>query len=234
MPFFYLILCLALSPFSLSWAQNSDLNNDKDDLSIFGGRVAHLSAEGHLARIRVDFANMKFLNTNDRIYFWHEVNPQNRCLAVIKGKTNQYVLIKIPDYYRCVQQVYMTTGAYLYFQSEDLKDNLKVAKEVVDILVKKKWAIESKLGKKKGELATFIEKVEAVNLRYQALRDKLNLEWQNEINNVETDKTTALSDYKELEIRLGEIDHKLEQYRIHDHNLEVDRWALDFQLHRKK
>ena len=128
----------------------------------------------------------------------------------------------------------MTTGAYLYFQSNDLKDNLTVAKEVVNILIKKKLAIETKLEKKKASLATFIEKIDAVNLRYRALRDKLDLEWQNEITNVENDKTTAMSDFKELEIRLGEIDHKLEQYRIQDHNLEVDRWSLDYQLQRKK
>ena len=73
-----------------------------------------------------------------------------------------------------------------------------------------------------------------MNLRYKTLRDKLELEWRNELQNLDEDNANTLQNYKQLEIQVAEVDKKLEIYRIGDENLTVDRWALDPRLYYKK
>ena len=84
------------------------------------------------------------------------------------------------------------------------------------------------------ELTGHIEKVDAVNKRYEILRQKLEIEWQKELSALEEDKAHIFMEFKNSEARLNEIDTKLESYRIEDHNLKLDRWSLDPALYIKK
>ena len=34
--------------------------------------------------------------------------------------------------------------------------------------------------------------------------------------------------------QIDDLDHKLEKYRIHNNNMELDRWSLDSRLYRRK
>jgi len=206
----------------------------KNDLSQFHGRLSRMNPEASLLRIRVDFDNVKFLNKKDRLTFWHDQSPHNKCQAYIKGKTNRYLLLRVPEYSKCIQKVQMAVGAYLRFESSDLASNIKKVDELMGILVKKKISLKSLLKKKKKELHTYIEKVEAINKRYTILQDKLQAEWNKTLSDLELDKTEALNDFKELEVRVGELDQKLEQYRVNDRNFETDRWALDYRFYGKK
>ena len=79
-----------------------------------------------------------------------------------------------------------------------------------------------------------MDRVGAINARYQTLRDKLDQEWQKEVHALDEDKTFSLRSYKDLERRRDEIDQKLEQYKLKDENLTLDRWSLDSNLYFKK
>ena len=48
------------------------------------------------------------------------------------------------------------------------------------------------------------------------------------------DKTKSYMTYKHTQSRLNELEHKLQQYRVHDENLTEDRWSLDPKLYFKK
>lgn len=227
--FTFILLTLSLH----SWAQIEEKKND-ESASIFGGRVSRLNGSARLARIRTDFTNIKYLNKKDRLEFWNENAPTLRCQAFLEGRTNDYILIKIPHYDACVRKVHISTGSYLYFDSVDLKRNLSIGKELVEVLQKKRMALNAKKVRYQKELDGFIEKVDATNKRYEILRQKLEIEWQKELAHLEEDKANAFTQFKDAEARLNEVDTKLEAYRIEDHNLKIDRWSLDPQLYYKK
>ena len=95
-------------------------------------------------------------------------------------------------------------------------------------------ALVAKKRRLQKELEQYVSKVEAVNKRYQVLREKLEKEWRESLVDIEEDKSVDLRQFKNTEIQLGELDYKLERYRITDQNLELDRWSLDKRLYFKK
>ena len=140
----------------------------------------------------------------------------------------------MPELASCEKYLYFTLGAYFKFYSEDLLNNISMGKEVVTILLKKRMAVLGQLSVKTKEISAHIERVNAINARYQTLRDKLDQEWQKELHALDEDKTYAVRSFKDLERRRDEIDQKLEQYKIKDENLTLDRWSLDSHLYFKK
>lgn len=200
----------------------------KDEYSnIFSGRVSRINKIAHLVRVRTDFNNIKFLNRSDRVAFWSESHPDQKCIGLLEGRTNDYFLIRVLQFDSCIRRVHISTGSYLHFESEDLQKTVSMASELVQILLKKRLAMQAKKERHKLDLTTHIEKVDAVNKRYEILRQKLEIEWQKELSLLEEDKAKSFTDFKNAEARLNEIDTKLESYRIEDHNLKLDRWSLD-------
>lgn len=227
-----LILIFSLFPYVV-WGQAEE--SKKDELgSHFTGRISRLNGPAQLARIRTDFVNIKFLNRKDRIEFWSETYPNARCSALVEGRTNDYLLIKIPNFIGCIKQVHFTTGSYLHFDSVDLKQTVQIARELVEILLRKRLAMNAKKDRHQKDLDSHVEKVDVVNKRYEILRQKLEIEWQKQLAALEEDKAITFTEFKNAEARLNEIDTKLEAYRIEDHNLKLDRWSLDPALYIKK
>ncbi len=201
---------------------------------IFSARISRVNDKASLLRLKVDFANMKYLNKKDKVEFWDERGSDVKCKAYIVGKSNDYLLMKIPEYQYCKKFIFITEGAYIQLFSQDLVNNLAMGKELVDILLKKKMALSSKMLRNKKSLDSHIESVNAVNLRYKVLRDKLEAEWREELASLEEDRLISFRNYKDVEGQLLEIDDKLEKYRIEDKNLKLDRWALDPRLYFNK
>ena len=228
-----LIIFMFLFATSFSWSQSNEKKQD-EDATIFSGRISRLNGSGKLARIRTDFANIKFLNRKDRVEFWNETYPERRCMALIEGRTNDYFLIRIPQYDTCIRKVHFTSGTYLHFESPDLENSIKIAKELIEILLKKRLAMNAKKTRHQRELDGYVEKVDVVNKRYEILRQKLEIEWQKELASVEEDKAVSFTEFKNSEARVNEIDTKIETYRVEDHNLKLDRWSLDPALYIRK
>ncbi len=206
----------------------------EDDVAIFSGRASRINFKADLLRIKIDFGNVKYLNVKDKVEFWDERDSSKRCKAYLVGKSNDYLLFKVPSINFCKTKVFLSVGAYLKFYSIDLFNNIKMGKSLIDILLKKRLALSGKLRREQKSLDSFIEKVNSVNARYQILRDKLEAEWRDQIGSLEEDKTTSLRNFKDLEIRLEGLDKKLQRYSIEDKNLKLDRWALDPRLYFKK
>jgi hypothetical protein len=200
----------------------------------FSGRISRINKEISVVRLKVDFDNIKYLNPKDKVQFWDEKNNSQKCKGYILGRTSDYLLLKVPDMNFCEKYLYFTTGSYFKFYREDLLNNIKMGKEVVTILLKKRMAILGQLEFKNKEVNAHIERVNAINARYQTLRDKLDQEWQKELHALDEDRTFSLRSYKDLERRRDEIDQKLELYKIKDENLTLDRWSLDSGLYFKK
>jgi hypothetical protein len=228
-----LLLFIMIFHAVLGWTQSEESSQDESG-DHFTGRISRLNSPARLARIRTDFENIKFLNRKDRVEFWNETYPDQRCEASVEGRTNDYLLLKIPQFEMCVKRVHFTTGSYLHFNSPDLAQTVKIAKELVGILLKKRLAMKAKKDRHHRELTNHVEKVDAVNKRYEILRQKLEIEWQNELSAMEEDKAVSFTEFKNAEARLNEIDTKLEAYRVEDHNLKLDRWSLDPALYIKK
>ncbi len=200
----------------------------------FSGRIAKINRDISVVRIKVDFDNIKYLNPKDMVEFWDEKNPSLKCKSYIAGRTSDYLLLKVTDIKHCEKYLYFTTGAYFKFYSEDLVNNIKMGKEVVSILLKKRLAVHGQMEIKDRELKSHVERVNTINARYKTLREKLEQEWQKELNALEEDRVYSLRSYKDLERRKDEIDQKLEQYKLRDENLTLDRWSLDSNLYFKK
>ena len=177
---------------------------------------------------------MRYLNKKDKVEFWEEHHSANRCEGHIVGKTNDYILVKITNYQDCNRMVFLALGAYVKMFSQDLVNNLKMGRELMEILVKKRMAIGGKLFRKQKELDIYMEKVKAVNDRYALLRSKLEAEWRDELSNLEDNRMNILKEYNDLKMVVNEADAKMETYRVDDQNFKVDRWALDSRLYYKK
>lgn len=201
---------------------------------MFSGRISKISRDISIIRVKVDFDNVKYINVKDKIEFWDEKNSTLKCKAYVMGRTADYILLKIPDMKFCEKNLYFTTGSYFKFFSEDLLNNVKMGREVVGILIKKRMAVKGQMEVKNKEIQSHVERINTINARYQTLRDKLEQEWQKELHSLDEDRTYSLRSYKDLERRLDEIDQKLEQYKIKDENLTLDRWSLDSNLYFKK
>lgn len=207
---------------------------EEDNSRFFSGRLSRINPEARLIRVRTDFANIKFLNRSDRIEFWNDNYPALRCRGFVEGRTNDYLLVKVPDYVNCIRSVHFSTGSYLHFESADLNRSVDLAKDVVAILQKKRLAMQAKKNRHQRELDGHVDRVDTVNKRYEILRQKLEIEWQKELASLEEDKARNFAEFKNSEARLNEIDTKLEAYRIEDHNLKLDRWSLDPALYIRK
>jgi len=200
----------------------------------FSGRVSRINKDISTVRVKVDFDNVKYLNPKDKVEFWDEKNNTLKCKGYLVARTADYLLLKVPEMSYCEKYLYFTTGAYFKFYSEDLLNNVQMGKEVVTILLKKRMAVLGQMEVKNREINSNIERVNAINARYKTLRDKLEQEWQKELHALDEDKTFAVRSYKDLERRRDEIDQKLEQYKLKDENLTLDRWSLDTNLYFKK
>jgi hypothetical protein len=220
---------LFFSSIAFSWAETDDSIS-----AFFSGRVSRVNKEAGLVRMRFDFANMKYINKKDKIQFWDERGARYKCKGYVIGKTNNYILLKVPELEYCMRFILVGSGTYLKFYSQDMVNNLKMGKELISILLKKRLAMSSRLTREKIALDSHIEKVNTLNVRYKLLRDKLEAEWRGELGSLEVDRVVSLRNYKEFEGRVMEIDHKLEKYRVEDGNLKLDRWALDPRLHYRK
>lgn len=200
----------------------------------FSGRISKINREISVVRIKVDFDNIKYINVKDKLEFWDEKNSTLKCKSYVIGRTSDYILLKLPDMKYCEQNLYFTTGAYFKFFSEDLKNNVSMGREVVGILIKKRMAVQGQMDVRNKEIQGHMDRVGSLNARYQTLRDKLEQEWQKELHALDEDRTYSLRSYKDLERRRDEIDQKLEQYKLRDENLTLDRWSLDSNLYFKK
>lgn len=200
----------------------------------FSGRISKINREISVVRIKVDFDNIKYINVKDKLEFWDEKNSTLKCKSYVIGRTSDYILLKLPDMKYCEQNLYFTTGAYFKFFSEDLKNNVSMGREVVGILIKKRMAVQGQMDVRNIEIQGHMDRVGSLNARYQTLREKLEQEWQKELHALDEDRTYSLRSYKDLERRRDEIDQKLEQYKLKDENLTLDRWSLDSNLYFKK
>lgn len=219
------MLCLALP---------SAIRAELSEEGFFSGRISKINKDISTLRIRVDFDNIKYLNPKDKIDFWDEKNSNQKCDSYIIARTSDYLLLKVPEMASCQKYLYFTVGTYFKFYSEDLLNNVKMGKEVVTILLKKRMAVQGQMAGRNKEITAHIDRVNAINARYQTLRDKLDQEWKKELLALDEDKTYAVRSYKDLERRRDEIDQKLERYKIKDENLTLDRWSLDPHLYFKK
>ncbi|MBL6990914.1 MAG: hypothetical protein ISR65_14105 [Bacteriovoracaceae bacterium] len=201
---------------------------------VFSGRVSKLNMKASFVRVKVDFNNMKYINKHDVIEIFHGINDSVRCKSYVFGKTSEYLLLKVSDINFCFNNVGINLGGYLRFYSEDLVNNLKVGKELFALLLKKRLAVQSLMHKYKKELEAHVEKAGAVNDRYNILQDKLRGEWEHELLLLEEDRSNAFMKFSKLEAELIDLDHKMEQYRIDEDNLAVDRWALDSKQYYRK
>lgn len=207
---------------------------ESSEMGFFSGRISKINSEISVVRIKVDFDNIKYINTKDKIEFWDEKNNLTKCKGYVVGRTADYILLKVSDMNYCQKKLYFTTGSYFKFFSEDLENNIKMGREVVGILLKKRMAVQGQLEFKNKEIQGHMDKTNAINARYQTLREKLEQEWQKELHALDEDRTFSMQSYKDLGRRLDEIDQKLEQYKLKDENLTLDRWSLDSNLYFKK
>jgi hypothetical protein len=200
----------------------------------FSGRISKINKIISVVRIKVDFDNIKYINVKDKIEFWDERNETLKCKSYVLGRTSDYILLKVSDIRACEKNLYFTEGAYFKFYSEDLLNNVNMGREVVGILIKKRMAVQGRMEMKNKEIQAHMDRINSINARYQTLRDKLEQEWQKELHALDEDKTYSLRSYKDLERRRDDVDQKLEQYKLRDENLTLDRWSLDSNLYFKK
>lgn len=229
MKFLVLLLVIFLCPFALA----TDFRFG-DETTVFPARVAKINKMAKLIRFKIKFENAKFLNKYHRVELWNPTIPQKKCLGYVEGRTNDYLLVRINKYNKCKSTIYFAVGSYLHLYSPDLENSLHTAKELQDILGRKRTALNARLTRYERTMGSYIEKIDLINKRYEILRQKLELEWQKELSILEEDKAKSYALYQKTKTKLHELDFKLQKYRVRDQNMVEDRWSLDPKLYYKK
>lgn len=224
MKFVYLYIILSCS---VIWAAANPGEANNSEIGYFSGRVSSYSNEARIVKFKVNFDNVKYLNKLDKVEFWAQHQTLNRCEAIVLGKSSEYILVKIPKFDECLMKAPFTAGRYYYFYSQDLINNIAMGKDLIEVLLKKRLALQGKIQRNDRMIDTYVQKFDAVNNRYEILQKKLQKEWKEELAKLEQDQTDILRNNEGLKIRLNEVNHKLEQYRVDDKNLTEDRWSLD-------
>ena len=197
----------------------------------FGARILRVNREVELVYFKFDFENGKYLNKDDRVKFWNERNHLVSCEGDILGRTSDTFLLKVPNINFCERRIPLSVGAYMMFHSEDMKNNMIMGTHLVKILLKKRSVVSAMAERWKRELNSHMEKVNAVNVKYDVLRKKLEAEWQEQLQTLEEDRVAVVREHKSVQRQLDEIDSKLEQYKIEEDNFSLDRWSLDSRLY---
>ena len=223
-----------ISLFILLTSSSFGILKKKDALAKFSGRVSSLNLDAKLVRFKVQFDNIKFLNKGDEVDFWGEHQEANKCSGKVLGRSSDYILLKVGKLSWCNEVTPMPNGRFFHFYSIDLSNNIGVARKLTEILLKKRLALEGKIQRNQKIIDTYLQRVEAVNNRYELLRRKLEQEWREELTDLEQDQIEVVRNNNGLEVRLNETNHKLELYQVEDKNLKVDRWSLDKKLYYKK
>ncbi len=203
----------------------------------FKGRITKINAEASLVRFKLDFHNMRFINKRDKIEFWPEsVEAQKMatCYGTVVGRTNDYLLVRLANWDECTRSVNLALGNYLSMYSPDFANNLLVAKDLMEVLAKKRLATEGRLKRLENELQIHLDKVQVINDRYSILKSKLEAQWQEEIDKLNEDNKVNAEQLQMVRNELHAIDAKMEQYRVDDDNYQLDRWALDSKLYFRK
>ena len=71
---------------------------DSEEAATFSARVARINSGAELVRLKIDFANGKYLRDGDKVEFWNASHPGKRCLSYVKGRSSEYLLVKVPMY----------------------------------------------------------------------------------------------------------------------------------------
>ena len=200
----------------------------------FGGRVDKVDVKNSLIRFKFGFENRKYITKNDRVEFFNKENSPVYCGGTVIAKTEDIFLVRVSDMSRCMAMANITPGAYLRFYSRDMETNLKLGRELVQILLKKKVAVAGMLIRAQKELDVNMEKVNAINSRYDVLRKKLELEWQEQLGVLEEDRLASLEKHRKMQRKLDEVNLKLEQYKIDEDNFFLHTWSLNPKLYYKK
>src|SRR3989339_348599 len=203
----------------------TDISRHKD--AIFSGHIVKINQAAGLFRAKITASNMKYINKKNRIEVFNEQNPNIRCKGTVVGKTHNYIMVKVPDFRSCLGTINLAIGSYLHFYSDDLVENLRVGRELLELLHKKRQAINGLASEYRTALHAHMEKVNVVNGRYQILQEKMRQEWRAELTLLEEDRVASFKKYEEFQRQLTELDHKIEQYTIEAQNFTVDRWSLD-------
>lgn len=194
--------------------------------ALFAGRVARIDREAGTVRFDLAFNHAAYLVRKDRVEFFNEGSRFPRCRGVVVGKGRGTALVKVERMPRCAASVNLARGARLGFRSADLAENVRRGRELVRVLLRKRLAVSGMAMRARRAMESHIEKVEAVNGRYDVLRRKLEAEWQERIHGLEEDRLAEEARYEGLVRELDGIDAKLGMYRIDD-EAPSPPWALD-------
>jgi hypothetical protein len=193
----------------------------------FAGRISRLNPSASLMRVRLDFANSKFLRTNDGVEFWNEGMPMVRCQAAIVGKSGEYFLMRVYEWKYCISKVGFSVGSHVYFESKDLEKTLITAREMVRVLLQKRMVLQSQTAGKENDVNDQSSQLENINARYEAMIERIKNEWNEAIKGLSGSKSANQVELNSLRAQLDEIDFQLERYRVEDANFKKDRWAID-------
>lgn len=207
----------------------------KDDFSSrFSATISSLNPSAKTMRLRSDFKNIKFFNRNDRIYFATQDSQQKSCAASVLGKTSRYLLVRVPTYTFCIKNIHMTVGTALTIFSVDLKKNMETVGELNQVLLKRRMATEARLVRLDRELQSYMQKLDTLNKNYEILRQKMEIEWKQELDALENDKLATYEKFKKTQEQLHELSFKRKQFEVANDNLTVDKWSLDRKRYFKK
>ena len=201
---------------------------------IFGGKVDHVNEGAKLLRIHTKALNAKYLSRGDRVSLG-DYGGMTECKGDVVGRAAEHLLLRLSQFRRCSRNLpIMVRGAWLRFYGLSLAEKVAKGRKLVEILLKKRLALLGKLGEGEKEMKKHGEKIEIINKKYGVLRDKVVMEWQDALGELDGDRLRMVKKREEYEKRLTEVNRQLERYRVEDKIWELDRWSLDRQFYFKK
>lgn len=200
----------------------------------FKGRIIRIDEAAQLMRVHVELDRMRFLARGDRVSFWFERDERQVCQGVLKGRTNEYLLFKVPNLLGCREHVPLWMGVFLHFESNDLDKNITSAQELITILLTKRKGLKGRLEVHERALQQLLDEVEDLDVKHNYLREQLGAEKNAELGALHQTHQRRMGEYQQVRQRLHDVIFELERFRVEESNLSWDRWSLDESKHFKK
>jgi hypothetical protein len=172
--------------------------------------------------------NIRFFKRYDEVFLEHEIHSNYQCRATVEFGTKKELLLKVSSFDECNKNIGLIEGSSIVVKSFNLKENLKMASEVVSVLLKKRFIWQSKIDRLKREMTMENEKIALVKEEFLAKVKALELAKESKIQEVKNQSDEAKKQIADAEIKLLNIDKKLDLYTPTDQKIEDTKWSLEY------
>lgn len=190
----------------------------------FSGVILNNNSE--FLTLKINNSNIKFFKNGDEVFFFNKIYADYKCRGIVEKGNRERLILKVTDYTNCKKYMSLTANSTIDLESNDLLTNLSMAKDVENILLKKKMILEHKVLRLKKDIKSRNLKYQSIEQEYEEKIASLSLEKEEKKQNVLLIEDESRKQINDAKLKLIDIDKKLQLYRVEDQRYRRSQWSL--------